>query len=42
MAIHQLVAGPMGGSAKLRAINEFMEKRGIDVVQFESAVKVGK
>ena len=42
LAIHSLVAGPLGTSGKLRALNDFMEKKGIDVVQFESAVKVGK
>lgn len=42
LAMHELVAGPLGKSSKLRAINEFMEKHGIDVVQFESTTKVGK
>lgn len=42
MAMHQLIAGPLGKSGKLAAINEFMEEQGIDVVQFESTTKVGK
>lgn len=42
LAMYQLVSGPLGKSSKLRAINEFMEENGIDVVQFESTVKVGK
>lgn len=42
MAMHHLVAGPLGKSGKLVAINEFMEENGIDVVQFESTTKVGK
>ena len=42
LAIHGLVAGPLNKSGKLRALNDFMEKKGIDVIQFESAVKVGK
>ena len=42
LAMHELVAGPLGRSSKLRAINEFMEENNIDVVQFESTVKVGK
>lgn len=42
LAIHKLVAGNLGKSGKLRAINAFMEKYGIDVVQFESTTKVGK
>lgn len=42
LAIHGLVSGPLGKSGKLRALNDFMENKGIDVVQFESAVKVGK
>lgn len=42
LAIHELIAGPLGRSSKLRAINEFMEDNQIDVVQFESTTKVGK
>lgn len=44
LAMHELIAGPLGRSGKLRAINEFMENPDyqIDVVQFESTTKVGK
>ena len=42
LAMHELIAGPLGKSSKLRAINEFMEEYNIDVVQFESTTKVGK
>lgn len=42
LAMHELIAGPLGKSSKLRAINEFMEENNIDVVQFESSTKVGK
>lgn len=42
LAMHELIAGPLGKSSKLRAINEFMEEDNIDVVQFESTTKVGK
>lgn len=42
LASHELVAGPLGKSGKLRAINEFMEENNIDVIQFESTTKVGK
>lgn len=41
LALYHTIAGPLAKSGKLRAINEFMEKYDIDVVQFESAVKVG-
>lgn len=41
LAIYNSIAGPMGKSDKLRAINDFMEKNTIDVVQFESTTKVG-
>ena len=41
-AMYSLIAGPLGKSSKLRAINEFMEEYNIDVVQFESTTKVGK
>ena len=40
LAIHQLVAGPLGSSTKLTTINKFMEVHGIDLVQFESSSKV--
>ena len=42
LAMHKLIAGPLGGSNKLKAINKFMEDNQIDVVQFESTTKVGK
>lgn len=42
LAMHELIAGPLGKSGKLKAINEFMEDNQIDVVQFESTTKVGK
>lgn len=44
LAIYDAVAGPLGKSSKLKAINDFMEKENhnIDVVQFESTTKVGK
>lgn len=44
LAMHELIAGPLGRSGKLRAINEFMEnpEYQMDVVQFESTTKVGK
>lgn len=42
LAMHKLIAGPLGRSGKLKAINKFMEDNQIDVVQFESTTKVGK
>ena len=42
LAMHELVAGNLGKSGKLKAINKFMEDNQIDVVQFESTTKVGK
>lgn len=42
LSIYGAIAGPLGKSGKLRAINDFMEKHTIDVVQFESTTKVGK
>lgn len=44
LAMHELIAGPLGRSGKLRAINEFMEnpEYQMDVVQFESTTKAGK
>lgn len=42
LAMHELIAGPLGKSGKLKAINKFMEDNQIDVVQFESTTKVGK
>lgn len=41
LALHSTIAGATSKSAKLRAINKFMEDNQIDVVQFESAVKFG-
>ena len=42
LAMHKLIAGPLGKSPQLTAINKFMESNNIDVVQFESTTKVGK
>ena len=42
LSMYSMVANSMGKSPKLRAINRFMEDKGIDVIQFESSVKVGK
>ena len=42
LAMHELIAGPLGRSGKLKAINKFMEDNQIDVVQFESTTKAGK
>lgn len=42
LALYDAIAGPLGKSGKLKAINDFMEKHQIDVVQFESTTKVGK
>ena len=42
LAMYELVAGPLGKSGKLKAINDFMEENYIDVAQFESTTKVGK
>lgn len=42
LAMHELIAGPLGRSSKLKAINKFMEDNQIDVAQFESTTKVGK
>ena len=42
LAMHELIAGPLGRSGKLKAINKFMEDNQIDVAQFESTTKVGK
>lgn len=42
LAMHDLIAGPLKNSGKLKAINKFMEENNIDVVQFESTTKVGK
>ena len=42
LAMHELIAGNLGKSSKLKAINRFMEDYNIDVAQFESTVKNGK
>lgn len=42
LAMHDLIAGPLGKSSKLKAINKFMEENQVDVVQFESTTKAGK
>nr|UVN09326.1 MAG: hypothetical protein [Bacteriophage sp.] len=42
LAMHELIAGPLGRSGKLKATNKFMEENQVDVVQFESTTKVGK
>jgi len=42
LSMYQMVSSSTGQSAKMRAINKFMENNDIDVVQFESAVKAGK
>lgn len=42
LALHNVIASSLSKSPKLRAINRFMEKHNIDVIQFESAVKAGK
>ena len=42
LAMYNLMSGELGKSGRLKAINSFMEKHNIDVVQFESTVKVGK
>lgn len=42
LAMHDIIAGVLGRPSKLRAINKFMQERGIDVIQFESTTKVGK
>lgn len=42
LASYALTGGNLYKSGKLKAINDFMEKHNIDVVQFESTTKVGK
>ena len=42
LSMYSMVANSTGKSPKLRAINRFMEDKGIDVIQFESSVKAGK
>ena len=41
LALNDFVAAGLSSSEKLRAINEFMEENDIDVVTFNSSVKVG-
>lgn len=41
LAMYQLVAASTDKSGKIKALNEFMDAEDIDVVLFESAVKVG-
>lgn len=41
LAMYSQLSGVMKDNWKLKAINEFMVKHGIDKIQFESAVKVG-
>ena len=41
LSMYSMIAGATGKSAKLQAINRFMDDHDIDVVQFESAVKAG-
>lgn len=42
LAMYPMIAMSMNKSGKLKAINRFMEEHNIDVIQYESAVKVGK
>lgn len=42
LAMYPIIASSMNKSPKLKAINKFMEDHNIDVIQYESAVKVGK
>lgn len=42
MAMYSIAALSLGKSEKLRALNHFMERFQIDVVQFESSTKIGK
>lgn len=41
VAMMQLIGGPFSKSPMLRALSRFMEEHDIDMVEFESAVKVG-
>lgn len=41
LAMYSTITGPISESNKLKAINDFMVENDIDVVMFESAVKVG-
>jgi hypothetical protein len=42
LAAHSLIAGNLGNSSKLVQLNKWMNDNNIDVVQFNSAVKVGE
>ena len=42
LATYNLVSGALGRSKKLRILDQFMKDNQIDVVHFESVVKVGK
>ena len=42
LAMYPMIAMSMDKSGKLKAMNKFMEEHNIDVIQYESAVKVGK
>ena len=41
LSIYELMGSKLADSPKMNAITEFMENNNIDVIQFESAVKVG-
>lgn len=41
LAAHEVISGPLNQSTKLKALNKWMMQNNIDIVQFESAVKVG-
>lgn len=42
LPFYAFVANPVAGSVKLRAMERFMTDHNIDMIQFESAVKIGK
>ena len=42
LPIYGAIAGVLSNSPKMKAINRFMKDNDIDLIQFESAVKVGK
>lgn len=42
LPIYGAIAGVLSKSTKMKAINRFMKDNDIDLIQFESAVKVGK
>lgn len=41
MAMYEMFGGPLSKSPKLKALNQFMHDKSIDVAHFESVVKVG-